>query len=932
MESPIAASNQTNGNPIIRRAPGVSLPAAERDLLAQAFAGRQEILVEREFRSGYSGAAVLLVSPGPAQAPMVVKIAAPADLQREYAAYHQFVKDAAPQNTAQLRGKPLLAADGQRGLIIYTFAGGDPRLPTRSLQGYYEAQGAATTATVLRRIFRAYGRQWWSVNLPQKFVLGEQYDRLLPVHLYVEPVEHPQGQPQVLVAGQSGAVTVRKLHPGQHVRLEGFRVRDVQPDKRTLTLIALPPPDEASALLRIRVKSDKPFPYRAGDPVAHLEAVVTATRQTVLADAARAALPGFDPAAAEFTPNGVSHPNPLRDLDDLLDRVVEANVSVIHGDLNLQNILVDEATGFAWLIDFAETRRGPTLFDLQRLEVQVITKLLPQAVAQAGLDPAAVPGLLQALHTDAPSPTAPYTGLQEPYTLLLAVRRLARQYLIDDQDWYEYYLGLVIALVGALKFDELDALARGLALIAAAVVQELIDKPLAIGAPAPKKRPTPLAEPALSPPVQRAPVSEPAVGPARDSSRTHVWIIGIAIAGLGLIAVLGCGLWLMLTSGFFQGSELAGPSQTVLEDVLKPTEAVNVLTNTPAATLTPAAAAAEAAPTAPPVNPSPTPTTVLEVFALEPAGDSARYDEPQLALDGAGTLHLIYQKRPDRSSQFVVYRQLLPDGRWSGPEILNTEEMELCCYDLSLLPNPKGEICAFWQANSEQGHGPYMRCLGEGGWSVPQLAFDEFYTSSKPVFTPDGRVQFIYRNPPYDLFFNEIKLTLDFGKYFQSLLFIDQQGHYHALLGRLDDGSWIEHRTSEDGGQTWSDAARLPEEGKPDAVAVDRKGNAHLVSASSDRRYFRWTPEGGWEPAVELGCRNSAFVNMALGPDDRVHTIWETLDGGCYLYQQPDGTWSQPRIINNQFNVLPVLAVDAQGKRHFVWVGDDNGLYYAVLP
>jgi len=108
-------------------------------LLARAFASHREIFVEREFRSGYSGASVWLVSPGPGQAQVVVKLGPPADLKREYNAYRKLVETASPQNTARLQGEPLLADDGQLALLRYTFTGGDPRLPTRSLQTYYES-------------------------------------------------------------------------------------------------------------------------------------------------------------------------------------------------------------------------------------------------------------------------------------------------------------------------------------------------------------------------------------------------------------------------------------------------------------------------------------------------------------------------------------------------------------------------------------------------------------------------------------------------------------------------------------------------------------------------------------------------------------------------------------------------------------------------
>lgn len=73
MNSKKVTPAQTNMTPTIHYAPGVSLTAAELALLGQAFAASSPLFIEREFRSGYSGAVVLLVSPGSGQAQVVVK-------------------------------------------------------------------------------------------------------------------------------------------------------------------------------------------------------------------------------------------------------------------------------------------------------------------------------------------------------------------------------------------------------------------------------------------------------------------------------------------------------------------------------------------------------------------------------------------------------------------------------------------------------------------------------------------------------------------------------------------------------------------------------------------------------------------------------------------------------------------------------------------
>ena len=92
---------------------------------------------------------------------------------------------------------------------------------------------------------------------------------------------------------------------------------------------------------------------------------------TLLGDAAKAAMPGFDPERQSVyhagqqrhssDSSGIVLPNPLKRLPEQLYTVVETKMSIIHGDLNLQNILVDGPTGFSWLIDFAETRYGPDI-------------------------------------------------------------------------------------------------------------------------------------------------------------------------------------------------------------------------------------------------------------------------------------------------------------------------------------------------------------------------------------------------------------------------------------------------------------------------------------------------------------------------------------------------------------------------------------------
>ncbi len=52
--------------------------------------------------------------------------------------------------------------------------------------------------------------------------------------------------------------------------------------------------------------------------------------------------------------------------------------------------------------------------------------------------------------------SGPDPGLEKPWAILMAIRKMAGNYLWQHNDWTEYYQGLVLYLLGALKFKNLD--------------------------------------------------------------------------------------------------------------------------------------------------------------------------------------------------------------------------------------------------------------------------------------------------------------------------------------------------------------------------------------------------------------------------------------------------------------------------------------------
>jgi hypothetical protein len=63
-------------------------------------------------------------------------------------------------------------------------------------------------------------------------------------------------------------------------------------------------------------------------------------------------------------------------------------------------------------------------------------------------------------------------GMEKSFDILVFIRQEAKEYLSKKNDWPEYYRGLVLYLLSALKFKELDKMAKQVALWGSATVIE----------------------------------------------------------------------------------------------------------------------------------------------------------------------------------------------------------------------------------------------------------------------------------------------------------------------------------------------------------------------------------------------------------------------------------------------------------------------------
>jgi hypothetical protein len=395
-------------NPALALEPaaGMALDAEETRLLRALFQRYARLVLESEFLSGYSGARTFLARPvlpdGSADAATIVKLGPRGSIQAEYENYERFVRDRLPPVTARIQHAPVAVSGGSLAALQYTCISEPGRRP----QSLRQALLAQPDPALLYRLFDTFGPHWWLQRKPYAFRAGLEYDRLLPPHLVLRPAAPAASLPPAALG----------MPPGTLCRVPPFARAEPRADGVSFTLWLEPVPGQAP--LRLRWLSPRlPEPGQTAQVVTDRAGLFTALTR------------GFDRGGL---------PDPLRDLDLVLQAPLQGTRATIHGDLNLENALVGPG-GLVWLIDFAETREGHTLYDFARLGAEIAAHIL---APRAG------------------SPAAFLALLRQGDPLLAAVEALAGRCLFDPVQPDEYCLALSLACLGGLKFGNLSPLAR----------------------------------------------------------------------------------------------------------------------------------------------------------------------------------------------------------------------------------------------------------------------------------------------------------------------------------------------------------------------------------------------------------------------------------------------------------------------------------------
>jgi hypothetical protein len=451
----------------------LSLPEETLFILRRMFYGYSQIRVDRRLVGGYTSAVILVVTPiqadGMEDAAVVVKIDDADMILDEEQRYNAHVKSSLPPLTARLEEKPITSetSSGLAGLK-YTFVAGmnssaqDLREAARDLDNLGE--------WLRRELYPYFGKTWWKQNRPYRFQVWTEYDWLLPPLLTLDYVtEEELTATAHVIRDPLRRSRINKMEYGDMVVIENFTVQRVYRDRDMIQISVGKGSEAAKRAYRINVRGLNPTQaaiYR-GEVIERIGGRVWETRATALMAGARALEPDFDLNTETIPFNGKPErlPNPLHAYDELLDRYVDGSLSKIHGDLHLGNILVGP-NGSAFLIDFAQTRNGHTLFDWACLEVSLLTDVVMPVIGDDWYSVRLVLSYIASLHKELPD-TVP--ALNEVMQHVVAVREIARECLVRPDSWSEYYIALTMCALRAYMWDTVSLGARRLMFYVAAL-------------------------------------------------------------------------------------------------------------------------------------------------------------------------------------------------------------------------------------------------------------------------------------------------------------------------------------------------------------------------------------------------------------------------------------------------------------------------------
>ena len=463
----------------------MSFSEDELAVIKRLYRGFETVIIDKEFGSGFSGSRVLRAIPvtrgGKQAAPKIAKLGPKSEVRGEETSYRQFVADYIPIMAARVERH---VEHGDLGGLNYVFMGGGGLGRMVELEEFYAGHSAADLQGVLTRVLRdELGEHWYKQSRPLNCRVLAEYGAFLPesLVLWVRPgtADTVSRSPlaatkeyESMTAAEVAEVYARCL-PGSVVEVSELVVTKIEPGK----VVAMDAGREKTKVkMKVAEGADVEADLAPGDTIV-VRGEVVQNRDNHLRTAVEGAVTGvLGGTVRDGTveiPGVGSFTDPLARLPKVLDRVLAGRESIIHGDLHLRNIMVDEYAN-PWLIDFGLTREGHLLFDFIKLETYV--RMMELGRSRDAFTFAeyieAERGLAARLDGAAPHPAPQNAELAKAFAVIATVRDLAADFLLTAGDFGEYRDALFTYSLGLFKYFSADdpwghALLLGTALVLA---------------------------------------------------------------------------------------------------------------------------------------------------------------------------------------------------------------------------------------------------------------------------------------------------------------------------------------------------------------------------------------------------------------------------------------------------------------------------------
>ncbi|KAA3664267.1 MAG: hypothetical protein DWQ04_06640, partial [Chloroflexi bacterium] len=443
--------------PDIQNFQNVDLGPTDEEILFRMYDGYKRIVIKGEMGGGFGGGRVFLIHPvavdDGADLPVVVKTGPIGIIEQEWSAFKQFVENKVP-HVADIKGDLVYSQDRRWGGIRYPLAGNE-LYETLSLKSFCKQFDLDEITYVLKDQLFYTMKEMWQKNkhLGVAFV-GGSFDPVLPVNVKIHLLPNIPATDTLTPKNCFQS----EFKNGNIVAVSGFEIVEIDPEASELTLNLPYSDDDLPNSYRVRFTGVTDMAgFGEGKVISKpLTGVVQTTRFSLIQELVEAAFNDkIDTTATNIAvPKIGTVLNPIPEIPKFLKEIRHVRMGPIHGDLNLENVLVvyDKRNRQVFLIDFANARQDIVLHDFWRMETGIWLYLVPEILKENGRSLSDIPNFVQNIHDNALK--AP--ELEKPFQIISAIRKQSTNYMVKPDDWSEYYNGLIVYLIGALKFSNLD--------------------------------------------------------------------------------------------------------------------------------------------------------------------------------------------------------------------------------------------------------------------------------------------------------------------------------------------------------------------------------------------------------------------------------------------------------------------------------------------